>query len=127
MVVDDHLVRYCLPWGEPPEGVEVLWKASAQRFSYVIDSEMEYYGTTAPQLELKWHPVKHWTKCGARLRDGKYVNLDKKISNREWASRTKREAIISLKAKRTRQIQILNRQLSDARQELALMCGIKDV
>ena len=109
-----------VPAGEPPEGVEVLWRAEARRYSYVIDADAELYGTSAPRLELWWHRVKRWTPRGARLNNGKYVNLDKNISRREWASRTKEEAVESFIARRRRQISLLQGQLNYAEQELAL-------
>ncbi|UXS23114.1 hypothetical protein [Agrobacterium tumefaciens] len=112
------------PFGRPPEGVDALWRVEARSYSYVIDAEAEEYGTTSPVLEMYWFRVKRWTKCGARLDWGKYVNLDKNISRREWASRTEAEALASFKARRARQIAILEGQADRARRELALTEGL---
>jgi hypothetical protein len=112
------------PFGRPPEGVEVLWRVEARSYSYVVDADAEIYGSTSPVLEMCWIRVEKWTRCGARLCDGKYVNLDKNISRREWASRTEAEALTSFKARKARQIAILEGQAQRARIELELTDGV---
>ena len=116
-------IRY--PFGRPPEGRDVLWRLEARSCSYVIDPDNERYGSTGPVLEMCWHPVKRWTRCGARLDWGKYVNLNKDVSRREWASRTEAEALASFVARRKRQIAILEGQAAYARRELALTEGLE--
>ena len=116
-------IRY--PFGRPPEGLDVLWRLEARSYSYVIDPDAERYGSTDPVLEMCWHRVKRWTRCGARLDWGKYVNLNKDVSRREWASRTEAEALASFVARRKRQIAILEGQAAYARRELALTEGLE--
>ena len=106
-------------------GVDGLWRCEARSYSYVIDPETERYGSTSPVLEIHWHRVKHWTRTGARLANGRLVFLNKQVTNREWASRTPAEALASFKARRERQIRILSRQLEYAKLELALTEGAK--
>lgn len=112
--------RVTYPFGQPPEGADVLWRADAQRYSYVVDAELEIFGTTAPRLELTWWRVAKRTRCGARLDTGRFVYLDDSITRRRWASPTPEEAIASFIARRKRQIMLLKGQLAYARQELAL-------
>ncbi len=113
------------PRGRPPEGTEVLWRLEARSYSCVIDAEAERYGSTSPVLEMSWWRVKRWTRCGARLEWGKYVNLDKTVSRREWASRTEVEALTSFIARRKCQIALLENQVARARSELALTEGVE--
>ncbi len=110
-----------LPWGQPPIGVEVLWRVEAKRYSYVVDADADIYGVTDPVLELHWYRVRHWTKGGnARLENGKLVLFDKFITRRRWACRTPEEALASLIARRRRQERILLGQLQGVRAELAM-------
>lgn len=46
--------RLSYPFGEPPEGADVLWRVDAKSYSYVVDAERELYGVTAPRLEMTW-------------------------------------------------------------------------
>lgn len=112
--------RITYPFGQPPEGVDVLWRADAERYSYVVDAELELYGVTGPRLELTWWRVAKRTPCGARLDTGKFVYLDDRITRRRWASSSPEEAVASFVARRKRQIAILEGQLAYARRELAL-------
>jgi len=112
------------PFGPAPEGADVLWRLEARCYSYTIDADRDEYGTTDPRLEMTWWCVKHWTPRGARLECGKYVNLDKSISRREWASRTQAEALVSFQKRRKRQIAILEGQVHRAKAELALTEGV---
>lgn len=115
--------KVAYPFGPAPEGVDVLWRADAVSYSYIIDPDADLYGVSDPRLEITWWRVKRWTRCGARLASGKYVNLDKRISRREWASRTPAEAVTSLQARRRRQIAILQGKVVRAQAELALTEG----
>lgn len=110
-------------WSPPPDGIAVLWRCEAKTYSYVIDADSDRYGSTSPVLEMHWYEVKHWTRTGARLANGRLVFLNKQVTNREWASRTPAEALASFKARRERQIRILSRQLEYAKLELALTEG----
>lgn len=120
----DGPIQVSSSYGPAPEGVDVLWRAEARRYSYIVDADSEIYGVTEPEIELYWYEVKHWTKGGnARLYTGggKLVYLGKHSgTQRQWASRTPQEAIQSLIARRQRQIKILKGQLLYAETELAL-------
>jgi len=108
------------PFGMPPEGVDVLWRAEARRYSYIIDAERELYGTTNPKLELCWYTVKKRTPCGAWI-DSKFVNLN---CAKRYAVPTEEEALESFKARKKRQIKILSSRLSEAEEELQLLEGV---
>lgn len=108
------------PFGKPPEGVDVLWRAEARRYSYIIDAELERYGTTRPKLELHWYKVKKRTPCGAWV-DDKFVNLN---CTKRYAVPTEAEALESFKARKQRQIKILSSRLSEAEEELQLLAGV---
>lgn len=112
------------PW-MPPDGVDVLWRCEAKRYSYVIDADADLYGSTEPVLEMHWYVVKRWTKTGARLENGKQVFLDPKITNRQWASRTPAEALVAFVERRKRQVRILKRQLEYAQYELRIAEHVK--
>lgn len=104
------------PHGKPPEGTDVLWRCEAQSYSYVVDADREEYGVTAPRLEMRWYPVDRRTPKGAWC-CGEFVLLTafkKKFSESEAG------ALRDFKARKTKQIQILCRQLRRAEQELAL-------
>lgn len=108
------------PWSPPPDSVEVLWRCEARSYSYVIDADTDTYGSTAPVLEMHWHPVKRWTRTGARLENGKLVFLQKGVTNRQWASRTPAEALVSFTERRKRQVRILKRQLEYAQYQVQI-------
>lgn len=44
--------------------VKYLYRYEAQRYSVVIDAEMEIYGSTAPKLKLRKYPISHITPKG---------------------------------------------------------------
>lgn len=113
------------PYGKPPAGIDVLWRCEAKRYSYVIDADVDLYGTTDPELQMCWYEVLKWTPTGARLVSGKLVYLNKRVTNRQWASRTPEEALQSFKERKRRQIRILQRQLADAECEFSLAVGAK--
>ena len=108
------------PFGMPPEGVDVLWRAEARRYSYIVDAERELYGTTRPKLELHWYMVKKRTPCGAWV-DSRFVNLN---CTKRYAVPTEAEALESFKARKKRQIKILSSRLSEAEEELQLLEGV---
>ncbi len=115
-------------WGSHP--LEVLYRAEAISYSYCLDPEREEYGSTAPQIELVAYAVQRWTEHGVTLRDvmsgsrQKWVDL--RPGAKQWASRTGREAVEQLKARRQRQLYVLNRQLECAKWELALAISALD-
>lgn len=106
------------PFGQPPDGVEVMWRCDARRYSYTIDDDV--YGLTDPRIELTWWPIKHRTPCGVRLECGKLVFTGDHVTRRKWASPTPKQAVESYIAKRKRQISILESQVRRAQVELSL-------
>ncbi len=116
------------PWGQPPEGVDVLWRCEAKSYSYVVDAEREEYGVTDPRLELRWLIVLRRTARGAYIAPQDYTQPDTGVLVRLWASKafareTVDEAVKDFAARRKRQVAILEGQLSRARHELALTEG----
>lgn len=118
------------PRGQPPEGVDVLWRCDARSYSYVIDADREEYGSTPPRIELEWAEIERRTPKGAYLkheyRDGftwrRYVPLFAR--NRRFAS-TPAEALADFIGRRKRQHYILNRQLRRCDYELELAQSIE--
>jgi hypothetical protein len=104
------------PFGQPPEGMDVLWRCEAKRYSYVIDADREEYGVTNPQLELTWWSVSRRTPKGAWLHD-KFIRL---TAFKRWACNTPQEAVDCFIARKKRQIAILSNQLQRAEGDLAL-------
>ena len=108
------------PWGQPPEGTDVLWRCEAKRYSYVIDADREEYGVTEPRLEAFWFKVTERTPKGAYILGSDRSNLIILSRNKAYARNTVDEAIRDFTARRRRQIAILKSQLQKAKQELAL-------
>ena len=108
------------PFGMPPEGVDVLWRADARRYSYIVDAERELYGTTRPKLELHWYMVKKRTPCGAWI-DSRFVNLNR---TKRYAVPTEAEALESFKARKESQIRILSSKLAKAKEDIELLEGV---
>lgn len=103
--------------GEPPEGVDVLWRAEVDRLEYNM-----FYGLQNGAIVLRWYRVKHRTAQGhARLESGKLCYLGRIVTLRRWACETKAEALTSLAERRKRQVGILRAQLQQAESELALV------
>ena len=72
------------------------------------------------ELVLMELPVLRETKCGVRLRDGKFIL---KQSRKRYACPTKEEALVSFKRRKEVQISYLKRQLASAEGDLALADG----
>lgn len=112
------------PYGQPPAGVDVLWRCEAKRYSYVIDAEAEEYGISDPRLELRYHDVVKRTERGAYIRAQHYTHppllLVRLWANKAFARNTVDEAVKDFIARRKRQIAILEGQLNRAKVELAL-------
>jgi hypothetical protein len=111
------------PMGIPAAGMDVLWRCECKRYSTVIDAELEIYGTSDPRIQMYWIPVKHRTSCGARLKDGRFVNLK---ATKQWACNSQKEALESLLARQKRYIGILEARLRYTRQEHELAKYIQD-
>lgn len=111
------------PWGQPPAGVDVLWRCEAKRYSYVIDADRDEYGITHPRLELVWLRVTKRTAKGAHVACLLNQNGDTFVrlwANKAFARNTVDEAVKDFIARRKRQIRILEGQLNRAKVELAL-------
>lgn len=117
------------PWGQPPQGVDVLWRCEAKRYSIVIDADRDEYGVSDPRLELRFYPVIKRTPKGAYINryafsfsppekeGGELVILS---HNKAYARNTVDEAVKDFIARRKRQIAILEGQLQRAQRELNL-------
>lgn len=107
-------LRY--PVGQPPIGLDVLWRCQAQRYSIVIDPDADIFGVSNPELQMWWYPVKRRTPKGAWISD-RFIRL---TAFKRYACNTETEAIESFIARKKRQIKILTAQLKNAEQDLAL-------
>jgi hypothetical protein len=114
-------VKAKYPRGYPPSGVEVLWRAEFIRYSVILDAERDLYTISDPQLELRWYEIKNKTKCGVRLMNGRFVNLDK---NKKWACLTPEDALISLHRRLKKQNKILVSQMDRNKEELEMVTHI---
>lgn len=103
-------------------GFEYLWRVEGVRYAGCQLDQFggENYYLTDPRLELFALSVKKWTPTGARLWDGRHVDL--RDSAKQYASRTVAEALQQFKRRREAQIWVLQRQLRRAETELRL-CG----
>lgn len=100
------------PGGAP----DVLWRVEA--VSYAVGDEYGGWTSTGPRLELFVLPVRKWTPCGARLEEGRWVDLQP--DRKQYASRTPDEALQQFINRRKAQIRILEKQLARAKRELRL-------
>ena len=123
-----------LLWAMPEEGLDVLWRAEPKRYSVVIDADMDMYGVSSPQVELRWYPVHRRTPKGAYIDRQTYVSFYREgaeevrdidswqfvllSSKRRFACPTPQEALVSLQQRRKTQIRILEGQVSKAKQDL---------
>ena len=105
-------------------GFEYLWRVEAVRYAYVVDAEYDEWSTTHPQLELFPLSVKKWTPTGARLWEGRHVDL--RDGAKQYASKTVTEALAQFRRRREAQIWILKKQLARAESELALTCATSE-
>lgn len=111
--------RFIFPWGPCPQHLvdKVLWRIESKYYSVVVDPDAEIYGTSPVELQITWWEVKNWTKCGARLVEGRFVNLQ---ANKRWAYKTIEEAFEGFLAKRSRQELLLSSRLQNCRVEAAI-------
>ncbi len=98
------------------ESFEYLWRVEAVR--YAQSDEYGDYRSSDPHLELFFLSVKKWTPTGARLWNGKHVDL--RDGKKQFASRTPQEALKQFRMRKHAQIYILEKQLRRAKQELQL-------
>jgi hypothetical protein len=121
-------VKLHFPYGQPGENQDVLWRCEAKRYSVVIDPDAEIYGVSDPRLELHYYGVIRRTEKGAYIHGPGHLtrhqasseHLVRLWANKAYARNTVDEAVKDFAARRKRQIQILERQLSRAQEELAL-------
>lgn len=98
-----------------------LFRVDTVRYAYCLDPDGDVWGSTDPTLEVQAYPVLRWTPCGATVKDiwggkgDKWVDL--RPNAKQWASRSVREAIEQLQERRRRQIWVLERKLSRARDD----------
>ena len=104
------------PFGPAPEGEDVLWRCEAKRYSVCVDPDRDEYSVTPPRLEMTWWRVDRRTPKGAWA-CGKFVLL---TATKKWACETEEKALESFKARKRRQIAILQGNLQLAESELAL-------
>lgn len=118
-----------LPYGEPPEGVDVLWRCDARTYSTVIDADRELYGSTPPRIELRWFCVSKRTAKGAWISEfyplGGDAPTDKwrfvpLWARNRFAGNTKAGAIDDFIGRRKRQRHVLMRQLGRCEYELEI-------
>lgn len=101
-------------------GLGLLYRCEAKRYSYIIDADLDMYGTTPPRLEFREYPIIKRTPKGAWIDiygKKRFVLL---TARKKFACDTREDAIRSFIARKERQIRILNRQLYDAREDMAL-------
>jgi len=105
------------PIGKPKDGIDVLWRLDAKRYSIVIDADSDHYGVTDPQLEMWWYKVRKRTRCGAWI-DDKFVKL---TATKKWACATEADAIESFRRRKEVQISIYKNRLAAAKADLKLL------
>lgn len=102
--------------------VKYLYRYEAQRYSVVIDAEMEIYGSTAPKLKLRKYPISHITPKGKWIgwNGGKWRWVND-TSRKRYAHDTKEEALLAYKIRKTRYVKHCEARLRCAKEELELM------
>lgn len=110
-------IKMKYPFGHPIDGIDVLWRLDARRYSITIDPEREHYGTSDPQLEMCWFAVRKRTKCGAWI-GNRFVKL---TATKKWACNTEADAIESFRRRKEVQISIYKTRLAAAKKDLSLL------
>ena len=99
----------------------VLYRYISQRYSYVIDAEMEMYGVTDPKLLLCEYKVQKTTPCGYWIYwgqpRGKWVSA---TARKRFAHPTKAEALEAYGYRKKAYIRHCEARLSRAKQDFAL-------
>lgn len=100
----------------------ILYRAEARSYAYCVDPDYDEWASTAPKLVIDEYEVLRWTPNGATLKvmsgaRHKWVDL---TGDRQWASRTREEAIDQFRLRRERQMYVLKRQLARAEYERQL-------
>jgi hypothetical protein len=98
-----------------------LYRYDSQRYSYIIDAEMDMYGVTDAKLELRTYKVSKETPCGYRIYwgspKGKWVS---KTSLKRYAHPTKEEAHEAYKWRKKSYVAHCEARLRRAKEDLAL-------
>ena len=100
-----------------------LFRCEAVSYSYTIDPECEWYGSTDPVLEIFAFRIVRETRFGVTIdawSGARQRWIDLRPGAKQWASPTVNDAVQQFEDRRKRQIYILQRQLKRAEQELSL-------
>ena len=98
----------------------VWYRYEARHYAPPLDEFDNICGEGRRELVLMELPVLRETRCGVRLKDGRFVL---KQSRKRYACPTKEEALASFKRRKEVQISILKAQLRSAEWDLALAGG----
>lgn len=114
--------KYRKPFGDPPQGTLVMWRANEKRYSVTVDAEAERYGTKI-EIELTWYRIISYTPKGVwislswffdnptpeSLAEGekRFINFD---HTKRFASASPKDAIEQFMHRRRKQFLILQRQ-----------------
>lgn len=101
-----------------------VFRAEVVRYSYTIDADREWYGTTDGAVEIFAFPVRRFTPNGATIQNlwsgAREKWTDLRPGAKQWASRTAREALEQLAERRRRQLWVLNRKVQRAEYDMKL-------
>lgn len=106
------------PYGQPPEGEDVLWRVDPRRYSGVsIDvNGCEHYYNSDTKFQLSWYKITKRTPKGAWI-FGEGTWTDKKFilltARKQWASETQHKAIECFLRRKERHLYILNNQVRE--------------
>lgn len=114
------IARPSYVYGHPKDGQDVLWRCTAQRYSVCIDPDFELYGTSKPEIQLRFYEVLKRTPCGAWINDMGPKKFVKLTAAKKYACNTVEEAIHSFIQRKHRHIAILDHQLKEAREDREL-------
>lgn len=114
--------KYRKPFGDPPQGTLVMWRANEKRYSVVVDVEREQYGSKI-EIELTWYRIISYTPKGVWISlafqfgdfkaedmtsdDKRFINFD---HTKRFASASPKDAIEQFMHRRRKQFLILQRQ-----------------
>lgn len=99
---------------------QVWYRYEARHYAPPLDEFDNICREGSRELVLVEYPVLRVTRCGVRLKDGRFIL---KQARKRFACPTKEEAMESYKRRKAVQISILQAQLRSAERDLALAGG----
>lgn len=100
------------------EGSDYLYRCETVRYSYIIDADLDMYGTSAPQIRIDRFEIIRRTEKGAWICSVSGKRFILLTARKRFACETEKEAVESMIARRNRQIRIIEKQLERCKEDI---------